>query len=210
MTFDDDAPPDPRPEVMRLAMLTEDLDAMTSTRRFAVHQIGRRGGSLLFFGLLDAIYAFSLINPTSFDKLSPSLKYLAGIAPLEVFGVLWAVAAALCFVNAFRTNDKTGFAAAIAIKVLWGLLYIGALFVGVPRSYVSVTLWLCLAGFVGIIATWPEPTTVPASPTEVERLARELGRLREEFTRQREELRRQEDELDRQQHESDPAPEGGD
>jgi len=169
-------------QLSRLAALLEALDTMTGTRRILLH-IGYRGSALLFFFLLDLIYAYSLFNPPAEEAAhSRNLVYLASIAPLWVFGVMWLIAAGCCLVAAFIKRDFIGFAAAIGIKVLWGLLYVGATLQGVPRAYVSVTLWLTMAGFVAIMSAWPEPTNL-------DRL-REINRGSDYATQEREEQER--------------------
>lgn len=129
-----------------------------AVNRWALLRIGRRGAALLYFGVLDVVYAFSLFLPAPEQRRSSAIRFLAEVAPLWLWGVAWSVAAVLCLVCVFRVNDRVGFAAAISIKMLWGTLYlVGWLVAGVERAWLSATLWLCLAGFIGIIASWPEP-----------------------------------------------------
>lgn len=120
-------------------------------------RIGRRGASLLFFALLDIIYCISLLFPPKEAQTNPTFVFIKSVAPLGLWAALWAAAGILCLRDAFRASDKVGFAAAIAIKVLWGLLFIAGMFLHVERAYVSATIWLCLAGWVAIISSWPEP-----------------------------------------------------
>lgn len=116
--------------------------------------LGRRGCALLFFAFLDFVYAFSLWAPA---EPSATLRWVAFVAPLKLWAVLWASVGLVCLIQAFRHNDKLAFACASALKVLWGVVAaIGAVVVHLPRGYVSAVLWLCLAGWIGIIATWPE------------------------------------------------------
>lgn len=195
-------------------------------RRF-VKRVGHRGCSLLFFGFLDLVYAFSLFRPLETYQNNPGLLYLSAIAPLWVFGWLWLIAGILCLANVLRANDQTGFTAAIAIKVLWGLLWLGAGYFGIPRSYISVTLWLVMAGFVAVIATWPEPTTIPVQLRDLDKLAEDINRLtgnlgrRDDLNRRDdlgrrtgnvgrrgEELDRREDALTRREDEFDRRPGG--
>jgi len=129
----------------------------TATRALLVRRIGRRGGSLLFFALLDAVYAYSLFVPAAEAKRGAVLQYVETVGPLWFWGVLWAVAGGCCLVSAFRIDDRIGFAAAITIKMIWGLLSFFGAFARVERAYVGAVIWLCLAGFVAIISSWPEP-----------------------------------------------------
>ena len=146
-----------------LAVLLERMDSdVARTRGRLMYQVGRRGVALLFFALLDSVYCYSLLFPDAAARRSGSLYYLSGIAPLWFWGVLWGVAGLICAIHAFRINDRFGFAAAICIKMLWGGLMMSASIIGdVERAYVSGTIWLCVAGWLGVISTWPEPP-IPA------------------------------------------------
>ncbi len=119
-------------------------------------RIGRRGSTLLMLAFIDAVYSYALFNPAPESLRTPAIVFFRGFAPLWVYGLLWAVAGVMCFVCAFLRSDRWGFAAAMAIKVLWALLYVLALFAGVPRAYISVALWLGIAGWVYTVSTWPE------------------------------------------------------
>lgn len=120
--------------------------------------LGKRGRVLLFFGLLDVIYAFSLAAPDHRTQASPMFVWLVGIAPLWVWSASWAVAGALCLWQSFCRRDTVGFVAAVTLKVVWGLVCVaGWLFADVERGYVSAVIWLGLAWFVATIAGWPEP-----------------------------------------------------
>lgn len=123
-----------------------------------IHRVGHRGASLLFFALLDAVYSFSLFNPPPEAQVSRTIAFMRDVAPLQFWGGLWAVVGLICFICAFRTDDRWGFTAAMLIKVLWGCLYVYGAFTGVDRAYLSAAIWLCLAGWVAIISSWPPPT----------------------------------------------------
>jgi len=139
-----------------------------------VRRVGRRGAALLFFALLDAVYAFSLFNPAPEVRQSPSVKFVATLLPLWAWGLMWAAAGVACLVGAFMKSDKWSFACAIGIKTLWGLIYLGAAFVGLERAYLSAAIWLCLAVWVAIIASWPEVWDSPqAAADRRHRLAQE-------------------------------------
>jgi hypothetical protein len=75
-----------------------------------------------------------------------------------MWALLWGLVGVVCLVSAFRRADQAGFAAAISIKMLWGLLFAGGqVFAGLDRGYVSAAVWLALALLVALIAGWPEP-----------------------------------------------------
>jgi hypothetical protein len=122
--------------------------------------LGRRGMCLLFFGLLDVVYAISLASPDVQTASSPLFIWLTTIAPLWCWSLLWGVTAVACLFFAFRKKDRLGFSCAITLKVLWGLVNVsGWLGGGVERGYVSATIWLALAGFVWVLSGWPEPAS---------------------------------------------------
>lgn len=131
-------------------------------RHFITRRVGRRGAALLFFGFLDVVFAFSLFRPLPDQQRLPATVFIAHIFPLWLWGTLWLIAGLLCLFYAFRSQDRTAFAAAIAIKVLWGLVYLlGQILAGVERAWLGAALWLSLAGWVYIISTWPEPQREP-------------------------------------------------
>lgn len=116
--------------------------------------IGRRGCALLFFSLLDLVYAASLVNAPE----NGAYRFLAGVLPLPVWAGLWAAVGLLCAIQAFMRSDRAAFAAASLIKVVWGIIQLlGWVLAGVERGYVSAAIWLALAAFVHVIAGWPEP-----------------------------------------------------
>jgi hypothetical protein len=120
-------------------------------------RIGRRGSALIFFAFLDFVYAGSIASPPPSARNSPSLAFAATILPLWAWAVLWAVVGLICLVAAFRSRDRWAFAAAMALKTLWGTTFLlGWLFVGLERGYVSAVVWLVFAAWIFIISTWPE------------------------------------------------------
>lgn len=121
-------------------------------------RLGFRGSALLFFACLDATFSFSYFKPPPEARLSAGLRFVDSIAPLWFWGTLWGLVGLICLIYAFRVRDKVAFSAAIAIKILWAGMYVAGWFaVHLERAYVSAGLWLCIAGFVGVISAWPEP-----------------------------------------------------
>jgi hypothetical protein len=122
------------------------------------HRVGRRGASLMFFALLDFVFALSLISPLPESQRNPATIFIQSIAPLWVWGLLWLLAGVVCLSGAFVRNDQLAFFAAVGIKVLWGLIYLlMQIIVHIERAWLGATIWLCLGMFVFIISTWPEP-----------------------------------------------------
>src|SRR5687768_11084491 len=89
-----------------------------------IQHIGRRGAFLLFLALLDLIYGYSLLFPTLRSLTNPTTLFLVEIAPLSVWGGLWLAVGILCLIFAFRRRDTIGFAAAMFLKVFWGLVFL--------------------------------------------------------------------------------------
>ena len=129
------------------------------------HRIGHRGATLIFFGLLDLIFCASLLFPAKQDQQSDQLKWLADILPLWAWGLVWGGVGVVCLWYAPRRRDHVGFAAAIGLKVLWGLVSLAGWLVGdAERGWVSVLVWLGFAYLVRVIASWPEPINGKGRP----------------------------------------------
>lgn len=134
--------------------------------------LGKRGRVLLYFGALDLVYAFSLAAPDEVTRESPFFIWLAEIGSPWAWFWAWAGVGLVCLWQAFCRSDRAGYAAAISLKIAWGVVCLGGwLFGDVERGYVSAAIWLGLAYFVGNISSWPEPGdskgptwTRPSSP----------------------------------------------
>ncbi len=130
---------------------------MRWSRSFLRHQIGRRGAALLFFAILDVTYAFGLLFPPK--TASEFYVFLASIMPLWAWAAVWAGTGLCLFINAFKVKDRVGFAAAMFLKVLWGAVALLGWIAGhADRGYISAAIWLAAAGWIGVIASWPEPS----------------------------------------------------
>ncbi len=131
---------------------------MVRTTISLARRIGRRGTALLFFALLDVIYAISLANPPSGQRRSPTLIYIESLAPLGLWAALWLVVGIICAIGAFMKSDRWAFAAAMFLKLLWGTVFlIGWAVFGLERGYVSAAIWLAFSAYVYVLSTWPEP-----------------------------------------------------
>lgn len=135
---------------------------MKATLQRLVHKVGRRGAFLTFLALLDLVYAYSLFFPTEQSRRNPTSLFLADIAPLWFWGVLWGAVGLACAFFVFRRKDAPAFAAAMFIKVLWSLTFLIGWIVGlVERGYLSTAIWGAFALVVALISTWPEPGLEP-------------------------------------------------
>lgn len=120
-------------------------------------RIGRRGASLLFVGLLAEMVALSLLHTPPDVRAQPGYRVLAGILPLPVWGVAWAICGALCLWQAFAKSDRVAFAVASALMVAYGIAYlIGALTGANPRGWVGASLFFAFGAWLSLISTWPE------------------------------------------------------
>jgi hypothetical protein len=121
-------------------------------------RVGRRGAALLFFALLDVIYGHSLTQLTPAEVYdSETYRYLSSLLPMTGWAVVWVSVGIVCAVQAPRRSDRLAFAAASALKVVWGSLQLLGWMVGeIPRGWVVATIWLAFAAFVQVIAGWDE------------------------------------------------------
>jgi hypothetical protein len=126
--------------------------------RAARARVGRRGSALLFFALLDLVLAASLAGAPAATRSSPTYAFLSLLLPLWAWALVWAAVGVVCLVQAFMLCDRIAFACASWLKVGWGVLNLTGWLLGeIPRGYVSAVIWLALASFVALIASWPEP-----------------------------------------------------
>ena len=120
--------------------------------RALTQRIGRRGAALLFFTLLDFVYAIALLNPPPGD-VPEAYRWPQEIMPLSLWALLWGGVGAVCLVCAFLPRDSIGFTAAVALKLTWGAMALWSWLAGVaPRGYVSAVIFLGFAAFVYLIA----------------------------------------------------------
>jgi hypothetical protein len=125
-----------------------------------LRRVGRRGAALLFFALLDFVYAYALL--TAPRPLTAFYAWMDAIMPLPIWAACWATVGAICLWFAFMIRDTAAFMAAVAIKVGWGLPALFGWTSGmVPLGYLSAVIWLAFAAFVYLIAGGIPPA--PAS-----------------------------------------------
>ncbi len=126
---------------------------MSRLIRRLTQQVGHRGVHLLFVGLVSAALAFACtFAPSTTQSLA-----LGRLIPLWIWGVMWAVTAALCIVQAFVKDDRLAFVAAVFMYSLWSMLYLVAWLAGlIERGWLSTIIWLFFAGLNVSNATWSE------------------------------------------------------
>lgn len=115
---------------------------------------GPRGQLLLCFAMIDVLFGVGILAADTEVRASPAYAFTARILPLHVWALIWLLVAALLVAAAFaRRLDAAGFAAAIGIKFVWGLLMLGGWLAGdIPRGYVSTGIWVGVAGVVAVCA----------------------------------------------------------
>ncbi|MEV0613641.1 PAS domain S-box protein [Nonomuraea sp. NPDC050404] len=139
----------------------------TASRTLAriLHRIGRRGASLAFVGLLCQAIAASLAFAPATQRATPGYAMLSTVVPLHVWALAWCAVGALCLVQMFMRSDRIAFAAATALLLLYGLVYLISTFTGDnPRGWVGAAVWLAFGGWIALIATWPEAVTLHRLP----------------------------------------------
>ena len=126
--------------------------------------VGFRGAFLLFLGLLDVIYGWSMFTEGGATGL---VHQITLFLPWQAWGILWIVVGASLLFGAFRWKDKQYFAVATSIKFLWAAFWFSAwYFDGVPRGWVSTIVWATFGMLVFIVSYWPEPRGVTPHPSE--------------------------------------------
>ncbi|MEU6713814.1 PAS domain S-box protein [Nonomuraea sp. NPDC046802] len=131
----------------------------------ALRRVGRRGASLAFVGLLSLVIAASLAFAPTTQRAAPSYAILARVAPLTVWALAWLMLGLLCLVQTFMRSDRIAFAAATALLILYGLIYLASSITGDnPRGWVSGAVWLAFGGWIAVIATWPEAIVLDRLP----------------------------------------------
>ena len=112
---------------------------------------GRRGEALLFFALLDVLYAVRLLNPPT--PLGSTLTWPQTLMPLWVWAVCWGGVGVLCAVGAFLEDDTAAFIGAVSLKIAWGLVaLLGWLSGELDGGYVQAAIWLGAAWLVFRVA----------------------------------------------------------
>ncbi|MEU4558510.1 hypothetical protein AB0F72_08970 [Actinoplanes sp. NPDC023936] len=125
--------------------------------RIAVQPLGRRGRALAGFAVLDVLWGVRLatVDPAAVEFYT----WLNTLSPLWWWSLPWFAVAAMCAYGAIHRRDRIAFMGAIAIKVLWGSLYLFAWLLGenVGDAWPAAAQWLAFAWCVWVMAGWMEP-----------------------------------------------------
>lgn len=129
---------------------------------------GYRGAFLACLGVYDLFYGLYLAvgAPIQHEPLIPE----------EAWGIVWMACGLFLMIGAFVRHDALFFAAAILIKLVWGLEFLRLdLLAHIPYDWVRCCYWLAFAGAIIVAAYWPEhirlitprpPDTHPAGDAE--------------------------------------------
>lgn len=111
---------------------------------------------MLLLAAIDLSLAYSMFSA---DPLVTRRAYLGqeAILPLWVWGWFWMAVSVVLIYNAFRKNDRVGFSAAIAMKALWATAFlVGFVAHDLSRGIISALVWAGIAGWLFLVAGWPE------------------------------------------------------
>lgn len=119
-------------------------------------RVGRRGATLLLLSMVDLTLGYSMLT------IPPDIAARAYLGhqfmfPLKYWGYLWLAAAMVLAFNAFRRGDRMGFGVAMGIKVLWAFgFWVSFYMFDISRAIVGACLWVVIAGWLYLVAGWPE------------------------------------------------------
>ena len=127
------------------------MHPMNKVRKL-VHQIGHRGGFLLFLTVIDIAYGWTFFK-------SPKLGFDLFL-PIHDWAYVWFATGIVTLIGAFlRRGDRYAFGWATTVKVAFAFEWFNLWIQGDPHvPYAALTglIWLVFAGAVFLISTWPE------------------------------------------------------
>lgn len=125
---------------------------MTDLIKRLKKRIGRRGATLIFLGILDLLFGYSLISaPIS------QIQTVNFILPVQAWAAIWTVTGAVSLVQAFKFVDRIAFALASTVMIAWGLIYFANTITNhIVRGWVSTVIWISFGCFIFIVSSWPE------------------------------------------------------
>lgn len=129
--------------------------------RRAARRLGRRGGFLLAFGSLWALYGFGQLMEPLPD--TSGIQLLLHAWPLDIWAWCW-IACGLTAVTAApqpQGRDWYGFPALLLIVAPWMCSYLVSWWPlgDNPRGWVTALIWAVAAVPVIVVAGWREPPT---------------------------------------------------
>ena len=111
----------------------------------------RRGALLLLLGLLYFLIGGSYALIPREPKTLEPYTFAINLMPIEVWGVLWALAGLIGVLAAFlRRFDQLGFTVMTGFSILWGVLALCSVVMGHPLGWVAGLIWISWAGVLMI------------------------------------------------------------
>lgn len=123
-------------------------------------KISRRDSFLVLFGVAYLLvgYSYLSIPPLYKPLLHAQFRLALDFAPIEFYGWLWIAAGALCIAGgAVHRYDSFGFAAGVAMPLIWSCACWAAALDGVPRAWVSGVLYAVFGLAVWIVSGMYDP-----------------------------------------------------
>lgn len=124
-------------------------------------QVSRRGAFLALFGFVFILLGYSYLHiPHQFRPiLHANLRFALNVAPIEFYGWAWITTGSIALLGSIvHRFDWVGFGVAILMPMFWSIVYfIAQIQDGVPRSWVSGTVYGLLAGAIAIVAGMTDP-----------------------------------------------------
>lgn len=124
-------------------------------------RVGRRGGVLLVFAILDLVYGYALTTvPMVQHDVARNSSMLFNLAQPFVWGWVWLGFGVFLITSSVlrQGRDRLGFLAAFVLKAVWAL---GYLLGWVPLRQNSVgwqpaSIWGAMAVLMLVVAGWKE------------------------------------------------------
>ena len=112
-------------------------------------RVGYRGAFLACIGVYDLFYGLYLAvgGPIEHEPLIPE----------QAWGIIWIACGLFLCIGAFIRHDAIFWAAAILIKMVWGLEFLRLdLFAHIPDDWIRCCYWMAFAAAIAVAAYWPE------------------------------------------------------
>lgn len=104
-----------------------------------LHINGARGVTLLGFGLVALVFGLAFNSPVAVIPPPPAgLRGLDALIPLQVWGILWYLAAGFLLVGAFRENQAKSMMLFSGLLFVWASAYATAAFTSPDPRMVSL------------------------------------------------------------------------
>lgn len=136
-------------------------------------KLGHRGAFLLVMATLDGFYGFNLTQP----QLHPFNTFFT----TGQWSIVWFFSSVMCFIYAFKKQDRPAFFVTMMLKILWGIVMLNHwLDQGDFQAWVGVVVWWSIAASIAVVVTWFEgPEIIDVQPPMID--ANGIPALEDEF-----------------------------